>query len=192
MSKPRPPTGRVSLVTRITLPACHVQYPGGPKQVLMSIASLSVQPSPGKRRVGVRIDSFEACSDFTRIMARWIAQPPMAAFVTRLQSGRLLVQTARQLPDQSTTLWVEPSSTGDTRPRGALLPPSSLRSLLLKNLTPASGCQDHTTSPSASSALVCSAISVHRNPLHVRDDRETPLWRSGMIRSTPVSTWPSS
>src|SRR4029077_3116671 len=33
-----------------------------------------------------------------------------------------------------------------------LLPPSSLRSLLLKNLTPASGRQDHTTSPSASSA----------------------------------------
>src|SRR5258708_39023839 len=31
----------------------------------------------------------------------------------------------------------------------ACLPPSSLRSLLLKNLTPASGRQDHTTSPSA-------------------------------------------
>jgi hypothetical protein len=46
----------------------------------------------------------------------------------------------------------------------ALLPPSSLRSLLLKNLTPASGCQGHTTSPSASGALVCSAISVHRIP----------------------------
>jgi hypothetical protein len=57
----------------------------------------------------------------------------------------------------------------------ALLPPSSLRSLLLKNLTPASGCQDHTTLPSASSALVSRAISVHRIPPHVRDDRETPL-----------------
>jgi hypothetical protein len=32
----------------------------------------------------------------------------------------------------------------------ACLPPSSLRSLLLKNLMPASGHQDHTTSPSAS------------------------------------------
>src|ERR1700690_2282723 len=31
----------------------------------------------------------------------------------------------------------------------AFLPPSPLRSLLLKNLTPASGRQDHTTSPSA-------------------------------------------
>jgi hypothetical protein len=46
----------------------------------------------------------------------------------------------------------------------ACLPPSSLRSLLLKNLTPASGCQDHTTSPSASRALVESAARVHRIP----------------------------
>jgi hypothetical protein len=43
------------------------------------------------------------------------------------------------------------------------------------NLTPASRRQDHTTSPSASSALVRSAIRVHRIPPHVRDDRETPL-----------------
>jgi hypothetical protein len=35
----------------------------------------------------------------------------------------------------------------------AFLPPSPLRSLLLKNLTPASGCQDHTTSPSAGNII---------------------------------------
>jgi hypothetical protein len=79
----------------------------------------------------------------------------------------------------------------------AFLPPSSLRSLLLKNLMPASGHQDHTTSPSAStpstpkatpgfvqvrrsfseggSALVRSATCVHRIPPRVRDDREPPL-----------------
>jgi hypothetical protein len=45
----------------------------------------------------------------------------------------------------------------------------------LANLTPASRRQDHTTSPSASSALVRSAIRVHRIPLRVRDDRDTPL-----------------
>jgi hypothetical protein len=44
-----------------------------------------------------------------------------------------------------------------------------------QTLTPASGCQDHTTLPSASGALVSRAISVHRIPPHVRDDRETPL-----------------
>lgn len=62
---------------------------------------------------------FEACSDFTHVTARWIAQPPKATFVTRLRPDQLLNQAARQLPDQSTTLWVGSSSTGNTRRRGA-------------------------------------------------------------------------
>ena len=41
----------------------------------------------------------------------------------------------------------------------ALLPPSPLRSLLLKNLTPASGRQDHPTSPSAKVPLVRATIA---------------------------------
>src|SRR5271170_6703390 len=75
---------------------------------------------PFCRRVGIRISTFEACSGFTRVTARRIAQPPKAAFVTRLQPVRLPVQTARQLPEQSTILWAVPSSTGDPRLRGAL------------------------------------------------------------------------
>jgi hypothetical protein len=42
------------------------------------------------------------------------------------------------------------------------------------NLTPASGCQDHTFSSSASSTFVKSTIRVHRIPPRVRDDRERP------------------
>jgi hypothetical protein len=79
-----------------------------------------VLPSPFCRRVGIRISTFEACSGFTRVTARRFAQPPKAAFVTRLRSSQLPNQTARQLPEQSTILWVEPSSTGDPRLRGAL------------------------------------------------------------------------
>src|SRR6202040_1701455 len=45
---------------------------------------------------------------------------PQATFVTRLQPMRLPAQAARQLPDQSTTLRVESSSTDDSRLRGAL------------------------------------------------------------------------
>src|SRR3954454_15168412 len=86
----------------------------------VSIASPLTRPSPFPRRVGICIFTFEACSGFTRVTARWIAQPPTAAFVTRLQPSQLPDQTARQLPEQSTTLRVEPSSTGDTRRRGAL------------------------------------------------------------------------
>ena len=85
----------------------------------VSIASPLTRPSPLFRRVGIRVFTFEACSGFTHVTARWIAQPPKAAFVTRLRPAQLPKRTARQLPDQSTTLWVESSSTGDTRRRGA-------------------------------------------------------------------------
>ena len=49
------------------------------------------------------------------------------------------------------------------------------------NLASASGCQNHTASPSAFAALVGRAKSVHRIPPHVRDDRDTPslLGRDG-------------
>jgi hypothetical protein len=53
------------------------------------------------------------------------------------------------------------------------------RKLLPANLTPASGRQDHTTSPSASAPFVKGAIGVHRIPPRVRDDRETPLCGTG-------------
>jgi hypothetical protein len=46
----------------------------------------------------------------------------------------------------------------------AFLPPSPLRSLLPRNLMPASGHQDHTTSPSALPPLVLRRQSVHRIP----------------------------
>jgi len=57
----------------------------------------------------------------------------------------------------------------------AFLPPSPPRSLLLKNLTPASGCQDATTSPSAMRAFVSRAPTSIASRLTFRDDRDTPL-----------------
>jgi len=69
--------------------------------------------------VGIRIVLFEACSGFTRVTARTLAQPPKAAFVTGLRRDQLPGHAARQLPAQSTTRWVEPSSTGVSRLRGA-------------------------------------------------------------------------
>jgi hypothetical protein len=44
-----------------------------------------------------------------------------------------------------------------------------------RNLTPASGRQDHTISPYASATLVSRSICVHRIPPRVRDDRDPPL-----------------
>ena len=63
----------------------------------------------------------------------------------------------------------------------AFLPPSSLRSVCFsKNLTPASGRQNHTTSPYANAPFVCALaraqhLRVHRIPPYVRDDHDTPL-----------------
>src|SRR6266446_7925659 len=58
--------------------------------------------------------------------------------------------------------------------RSGLLSPSS--ALLLADLTPASGRQNDTTSPSASAPFVTCAARVHRIPPRVRDVRNAPLW----------------
>ena len=58
----------------------------------------------------------------------------------------------------------------------ALLPPSPRNAKHCRELTPASGCQDATTSPSASRALRPARQDVHRIPRPTcRDDRDTPL-----------------
>src|SRR5205814_2510616 len=50
------------------------------------------------------------------------------------------------------------------------------RKYFRRRLMPASGHQNHTTSPSASAPFVKGANHVHRIPSRVRDDREPPLW----------------
>jgi hypothetical protein len=77
------------------------------------------------RNLLTRKTPYKACSGFTHVTARRIAQPPKATFVTRLQPCQLPGRAARQLPDQSTTLWVDSSSTSDSRLRGALPLPDS-------------------------------------------------------------------
>src|SRR4051812_17297021 len=111
-SKPRPPTGRVSPVTRITFPACRAHYPGGSRRVHLSIASPLTRPSPLCRRVGIRTSTFEACSGFTHLTAPPIAPPPKATLVTRLRSSRAPHQTPPPLPEQPTNLCGGPPSPG--------------------------------------------------------------------------------
>ena len=52
------------------------------------------------------------------------------------------------------------------------------------NLTPASGCQDHTSSPSASSTLVRSTIRVHRIPPRAGDVAQRPSVGTGQREYT--------
>jgi hypothetical protein len=56
----------------------------------------------------------------------------------------------------------------------ALLSPSPRNAKHCRELTPASGRQDHTTSPSVRAPFVFRRENVHRIPPHVRDDRDTP------------------
>ena len=51
--------------------------------MLASIASPHVLPSPNDRRVGIRLVTFEACSGFTRVTARRIAQQLKALPLSR-------------------------------------------------------------------------------------------------------------
>jgi hypothetical protein len=50
---------------------------------------------------------------------------------------------------------------------------------ILADLTPASGRQNHTTSPSAFTAFRQRRIRVHRIPSRASDDREAPLLPGG-------------
>jgi hypothetical protein len=111
-SRPLPSLRRVSPVASDHLPGVLCPLPRRIGGVRLSIASPTVLPSPYRGRVGIRNFTFEACSGFTRVTARRVARPPKAAFVTRLRSSQLPNQTARQLPDLSTPIWVAPSSTG--------------------------------------------------------------------------------
>jgi hypothetical protein len=103
-------------------PRSSVIGPGQPlgmEQNLFPI-DLGVELVEAEIRVGVLHFTFEACSGFTRVTARKMAQSPKAALVKRLQYSRLPEHIARQLPDLPSVIWVEPSATGISRLRGAL------------------------------------------------------------------------
>ena len=66
----------------------------------------------------------------------------------------------------------------------AFWPPSP--ALLLADLTPASGCQDHTTSHVRINTVRYRRIRVHRIPSRGRDDRDSPLCWDGTAANIAV------
>ena len=74
------------------------------------------RPSPNDRRVGFRINRFEACSVFTRVPACMVAEPPKAALFSRvLQSMSLPPRTALAATSRSDSCWVGFAPTGKAR-----------------------------------------------------------------------------
>ncbi len=79
------------------------RYPGGtvwhPRRSLPN----RYQPSPFLNGVGSSIARFQACSAFTRVAARRIAEPPVAAlFIEALERSRHLIHWLRLLPAGAT------------------------------------------------------------------------------------------
>ena len=66
-----------------------------------------------------------------------------------------------------------------------------IKRILPQNLAPASGRQDHTTSPSVSATLVSRSFRVHRISPRVRDDRDPPL-SSGETRGVKPLICPTA
>src|SRR5262249_60750912 len=63
-------------ITRTTFPTCRAHYPGGLSGCTCRLLPRSCSLPHIPRRIGIRIVTFEACSGFTRVTARRIAQPP--------------------------------------------------------------------------------------------------------------------
>jgi hypothetical protein len=145
------------------------------------------QLSLNKRQVNFHIELFEACSTFTRVTARTLAESLDDPFHRRLQPGRCLPDCSdcyrpeRPLPEGTCTLSRTVPFHG-TRLFRALLgvpgfkPPSSVNSST--NLIPASGDQDHTALPSASGALRLARDTSIASRATSRDDRDTPSCRA--------------
>ena len=107
-------------ITRTTFPPCRAHYPGGSSRCMRRLfpCSRGLPQMAGGSASALSL-SRPAQASLTLRPAGSLSRP-QATFVTRLQPMRLPAQAARQLPDQSTTLRVDSSSTDDSRLRGAL------------------------------------------------------------------------
>jgi len=107
-------------ITRTTFPTCRAHYPGGSGGCACRLLprSYSLPQMAGGSASALSLS--RPAQALLTLRPAGLLNRLKAAFVTRLQPCRLPGRTARQLPDQSTTLWVESSSTSDPRLRGAL------------------------------------------------------------------------
>jgi hypothetical protein len=113
---------RVSLVTRTTMRACRAHYPGGSKRVHVSIASPSHAAFPI-----LWVGRHPHCPfrGLLRLHSRYGPPDRSAAHgdLCREAPTRPVARPSRSpASGPSTTIRVEPSSTDDSRPRGALPP----------------------------------------------------------------------
>src|SRR4051795_2260779 len=100
------------------LPRLEAKTRPARSETMAVVRSSQVESHLGRNRL-TSDAPYKASSGFTRVTACRIARSPKATFVTRLRPSGLPRRTARQLPAQPTTRWMEPSSTGKPRRLGA-------------------------------------------------------------------------
>ena len=94
----------------------------------------STRPSPNLRRVGVHIFTFEACSGFTRVRPARSLNRPGRPLSQGFGPAGYPTRPPVSYQIKPTTVWVDPSSTGVTRRRGALRNLGSLQMGRLRSL----------------------------------------------------------
>jgi hypothetical protein len=117
--KPKPRLRGSPPITRSSLPTCRAQYPGGPHGCACRCLPHGCCLPRHRGGSASALNLSRPAQAITRVAAGRIAQPPRAAFVARLRPSQSPSQAARQLPDSSTSIRVEPSSTRETRRQGA-------------------------------------------------------------------------
>ncbi len=94
-------------IARTTFPTCRAHYPGGSSRCACRLLPCLCSLPQMAGRSASALVTFQACSGFTRVTARRIAQPPKVTFVTRLQPCQLPSRAACQ-PYRQLSRWNHP------------------------------------------------------------------------------------
>ena len=116
---PSPATGLPRLPVSLSLRAVPTT-PADRNGCIRRLLPRSTRPSPNLRRVGVHIFTFEACSGFTRVRPARSLNRPRRPLSQGFGPAGYPTRPPVSYQIKPTTVWVDPSSTGVTRRRGAL------------------------------------------------------------------------
>ena len=95
MARATPPTGLAVLLLSSSSMRADANTPAETDRCLCRSLPDHRRPSPKQRRVGFCIMCFEACSAFTRVPARMVAEPPRAALCRQSASVHFVTSVNR-------------------------------------------------------------------------------------------------
>ena len=154
------PHRRVSSMPRLSIPSLTAAYTSAiPRRDAPEFCK-AFRPQEGAGNAGRPMRPIAACAMVVVERTRVSQVTPESPGIPRAMVLRLITRS----------------------PRGPGFLAPVIGGVASANLMPASGHQDHTTSPSASRAIRQERIRVHRIPPRVRDDREPPLCGTGRLR----------